>query len=67
MKGTLRITLILFDSCLSLIETVATKKVNLPPTHTAPKYVAFAILHAKDTAFDKIWNIVLPQNQLSDP
>ena len=67
MKGTLRITLMLFDSCLSLIETVGYLKGQTTPYSYSSKNVAFAILYAKDTAFDNIWNIVLPQKQLSDP
>ena len=61
------ITLMLFDSCLSLKETVSYSKGQPTPYSNSSKNVAFAILYAKDTAFDNIWNIVLPQNQLSDP
>ena len=58
MKGTLRITLMLFDSCLSLIETVGYSKGQPTPYSNSSKYVAFAILYAKYTAFDNIRNIV---------
>ena len=67
MKGTLRITLLMFDSFLSPIETVGYSKGQPTPYSNNSKNVAFAILYAKDTAFDNIRNIVLPQNRLSDP
>ena len=67
MKGTLRITSMLFDSCLSLIETVGYSKGQPTPYSNSSKNVAFAILYAKDAAFDNIRNINLPKNQLSDP
>ena len=67
MKGALRITLMLFDSCLSLIETVGYCKGQPTPYSNNSKNVAFAILYAKDTAFDNIRNIDLPRNRLPDP
>ena len=61
-------TLMLSDSCLSLIETVGYSKGQPTPYSNNAKNVAFAIqYHAKDTAFYNIRNIDLPQNQLSDP
>ena len=43
-------TLMLFDSCLSLIETVGYYKGQPTPYSYSSKNVAFAILYAKDTA-----------------
>ena len=56
-----------YISCLPLIETVGYSKMSTYPLLKQFQNVAFAILYAKDTAFDNIRNIVLPQNQFSDP
>ena len=67
MKGALRIRLMLFDSCLSLIETVGYSKGQPTPYSNSSKNVAFAIYMLNIQPLTTSGALFLPQNQVSDP